>query len=194
MLLSKASCTVWLSVTSDDHGSQGFAGLAAGDIIPFDADMWEDVRYSLRLLRKTPSWTALAALTIALGIAGTATMFSIANAVLLHPLRVPQPNALYWISERLFDFRSEMALAGDYFLMRQPADPGIERGSDWQCRRSRRFRPASARQAAPPTCRRSASGSWGQAAEGGSPFIGQRFGGLHRAHERRVNNAFASIN
>lgn len=81
--------------------------------------MWEDLRYSIRILRKTPSWTALAAFTIALGIAGTTTMFSIVNVVLLHPLPVRQPNQLYWISELLFHFRSEMALAGDYFTMRE---------------------------------------------------------------------------
>jgi hypothetical protein len=38
----------------------------------------QDVRYAIRLLANTPSWTALSALTVALGIAGTATMFSIA--------------------------------------------------------------------------------------------------------------------
>jgi putative ABC transport system permease protein len=83
--------------------------------------MRKDFRYSIRLLRKTPSWTALVALTIALGIGGTATMFSIVNAVLLRPLPVPQPNRLYWISEHLFNFGQEMAFAGDYFTIREEA-------------------------------------------------------------------------
>src|SRR5580698_6866460 len=79
----------------------------------------QDIRYAVRLLGKTPSWTALAALTVALGIAGTATMFSIVNAVLLRPLPFQESRRLYWVGERLFHFTQEMALAGDYFTMRE---------------------------------------------------------------------------
>jgi putative ABC transport system permease protein len=81
----------------------------------------EDVRYAIRLLARTSSWTVLAALTVALGIAGTATMFSIVQAVLLRPLPFPQPRQLYRVDELLFHLKQEVTLAADYFTMREHA-------------------------------------------------------------------------
>ena len=83
--------------------------------------VWKDLGYALRLLIRTPSWTILAALTVAIGIAGAGTMFSVVNAVLLRPPPAIQPRQLYSIRERLFNFKPEIALAGDYFTMREQA-------------------------------------------------------------------------
>ena len=63
------------------------------------SQMAQDVRYAIRLLGKWPAFSAVVLATIALGVGGTATIFSALDAALLRPLPYPQPDRLVRIYE-----------------------------------------------------------------------------------------------
>ena len=75
--------------------------------LPFVENLVADVRYALRLLRRSPSFTIVAIVTLMLGIGANVVVFGVLNAVLLQPLAVRNPHNLYqlrhqqWASGRL---------------------------------------------------------------------------------------------
>src|SRR2546423_597589 len=70
---------------------------ATNNFLP--TDIVNDLRYSLRMLVKSPAFTVIAVLTLGLGIAATTAIFSVVDAVLLHPLPYPHSEQIISVSQ-----------------------------------------------------------------------------------------------
>ena len=84
-------------------------------------DLGRDASYAVRLLRRTPGFTAAALLTLALGIGMTTAIFSVVQAVLLRPVPFPEPERLVmmWETDRNSGTTREPASIPDFVDYRQ---------------------------------------------------------------------------
>ncbi|HKD91307.1 MAG TPA: permease prefix domain 1-containing protein, partial [Terriglobales bacterium] len=76
----------------------------------------QDLRFGLRMLRKNPGFTAVAVLTIALGIGANSSIFSVFNDVVLRTLQLPDSGRLVDIYQTIHGNISRSARGGFNFL------------------------------------------------------------------------------
>jgi putative ABC transport system permease protein len=79
----------------------------------------QDVKYGLRQLRRSPGFTAVAVITLALGIGATTAIFSVIDTVLLQPLPFPQPDRLVQLAVKFPQGNGIILSIPEYMQMRQ---------------------------------------------------------------------------
>ncbi|HET7260195.1 MAG TPA: ABC transporter permease [Candidatus Acidoferrum sp.] len=85
---------------------------------PFFENVWRDVRYALRTLRRDAGFATFAILIVGLGVGASCTIFSVVNTILIRPLPFREPGRLVWLANHTDDTNdmSGKTVQVDYLL------------------------------------------------------------------------------
>src|SRR5580704_9531537 len=73
------------AIREDHHGEQS---------LPFVENLFQDLRFAVRMLLRSPGFSLIVIATMALGVGATTAIYSVIDATLLHPLPYPRPSEL----------------------------------------------------------------------------------------------------
>ncbi|HET7101954.1 MAG TPA: ABC transporter permease, partial [Terriglobia bacterium] len=82
-------------------------------------ELWQDIRYGLRQLRRNPGFTAVAVITLALGIGANTAIFSVVDGVLIHSLPFKDPDRLVVLYQRVPHFGINSFTTPDFLAWKQ---------------------------------------------------------------------------
>jgi predicted permease len=80
---------------------------------------WQDIRYGLRMLARSPGFTAVVVLILAVGIGANTAVFSVVNAVLLRPLPYQDPRNIVTIGEQGVPWKEGFRSRPNFFYLRE---------------------------------------------------------------------------
>jgi predicted permease len=72
--------------------------------------LWQDIRYGMRMLGKSPGFTAIALITLAVGIGANTIMFSVVDAMVFRPMHVREPDRIVYCGIRDYDLLVSYAM------------------------------------------------------------------------------------